>query len=123
MKRELSTEVEEAIGKRIRSKSPGASNDIPPSKAQSTPRTTNDDDKRKTKNAARALRKQRKKIESIDPGSHDDVFWKEVALLLGEDIVDTALEDGTDMESPYNLFDEIDLTISRMSSNGASSNT
>ncbi len=112
MKRELSVDADSSTeaGKRARSKSPceivDAKSDIAPRKYTS-------------KQAAKAARKHRKKIENVEPGTHDDVFWREVRILLGDDAVNAAVEDGTDLESPFRFHDEVELTVLQISSNGA----
>lgn len=120
MKRELSTEPEGSVdaGKRARSKSPC---DVVP--VDTNLKTDITPHKYPSKQAAKAAKKFRKKIENVDPGTHDDVFWREVRSLLGDEVVKAAIEDGTDLDSPFKFHDEVELTISRMSSNGARSVT
>lgn len=67
---------------------------------------------------SKGTKKYRKKLLNIEPCSHEDIFWREVASILGEDAVDTAIREGNDFESPFNVKDEIDLHITKLSSNG-----
>ena len=71
-------------------------------------------DKRQVKGA----RKRRRKLENIEPCSHDDVYWHEVSDLLGKQTVENSIEEETDLDSPFELREEIELDIQAISSNG-----
>ena len=59
-----------------------------------------------------------KKLTNIEPCSHDDVHWHEICELLGQNVVDEATESDTLFDSPFTFKEEIELKISRISSNG-----
>ncbi|KAI5118524.1 hypothetical protein M0805_007692 [Coniferiporia weirii] len=67
---------------------------------------------------SKGARKHRKKLLNIEPCSRDDVFWREVVDLLGQDNVDKAVNDGTDLDAPFTFHEELELEIKRLSSNG-----
>lgn len=71
-----------------------------------------------TSKLAKAARKHRKKLLKIEPCSHDDVFWREVIELLGQDAVDAAIEEDSDFRSPFDFKEEVELSIVKLSSNG-----
>lgn len=54
----------------------------------------------------------------IEPCSHDDVHWREVISLLGQDAVDAAMKEEMELEAPFELHEELELEISRLSSHG-----
>lgn len=70
------------------------------------------------KNLLKGARKRRRKLEYIEPCSHDHVYWHEVADLLGKDAVKHAIDEETDLDSPFTLREEVELEILRLSSNG-----
>ncbi|THH04444.1 hypothetical protein EW145_g5518 [Phellinidium pouzarii] len=67
---------------------------------------------------AKGARKHRRKLVNIEPYSRDDVFWHEVISLLGQEAVDKAVDDGTDLDAPFSFREELELDIQRLSSNG-----
>ncbi|KAL5535028.1 TRM2 [Sanghuangporus sanghuang] len=70
------------------------------------------------KRQSKIAKKHKKKLTDIEPCSHDDVYWREVISLLGQDVVDTAIEEGTELKAPFDFLEELELEISRLSSNG-----
>jgi tRNA (uracil-5-)-methyltransferase len=72
------------------------------------------------KSAKKEARKAKKKGLHIppEPYSTEDVLWRDVASILGQDVVDKAVEDGTEWESPFEFREEVDLTVHSISSNG-----
>lgn len=66
----------------------------------------------------KAAKKRRKKLIDIEPCSHDDVHWREVISLLGQDAVDAAMKEEMELEAPFELHEELELEISRLSSHG-----
>lgn len=65
-------------------------------------------------------RKSRKKgrIPLPEPYSSEDVLWREVKALLGEGVVAEATHDGTDIESPYEFLEEVELEIASLTPHG-----
>jgi hypothetical protein len=64
--------------------------------------------------------KRRKKPKRTPPesGSPQDVISREVVGLLGGDLVARAEADGLDWESPFGFREEVELTVSSISSSG-----
>lgn len=74
----------------------------------------------KNKKLVKGARKRRRKLENIEPYSHDDVYWHEICDLLGKDAVQSAVEQETDLDSPFELKEEVELEVQKISSNGES---
>lgn len=70
--------------------------------------------KKKQKLSKRILRK----LTQPEQGTPDDVLWHEVQELLGEDVVDDAIDRGVDLEAPIKFGDILELDVSELSSNG-----
>ncbi|KAF8467507.1 S-adenosyl-L-methionine-dependent methyltransferase [Russula ochroleuca] len=64
--------------------------------------------------------KRRKKRKHTPPesGSSEDVISREVVGLLGSELVSRAEADGLDWESPFGFREEVELTVSSISSSG-----
>lgn len=64
--------------------------------------------------------KRRKKPKHTPPesGSPQDVISREVVGLLGSELVARAEADGLDWESPFGFREEVELTVSSISSSG-----
>lgn len=71
--------------------------------------------KKKQKLSKRILRK----LTQPEQGTPDDVLWHEVQELLGEDVVDDAIDRGVDLEAPIKFGDILELDVSELSSNGS----
>lgn len=54
-----------------------------------------------------------------DPGSAEDVNWHDIVSLLGKDIVDLAVKEEREYTSPIELWDEVELVVVDLSSNGS----
>lgn len=64
--------------------------------------------------------KKKKKMQRLpEPCSPEDVLAKDVTLLLGQEAVDKAVEEGTEWESPFGMREEVELEITMLASNGA----
>lgn len=63
-------------------------------------------------------RKQKRFIP--EPGSRDDIYWHESIKILGRETVDSIVAAGEDWDAPLHYKEEIELTISSLSSNGKS---
>ncbi|KAF9221276.1 tRNA methyltransferase, partial [Gyrodon lividus] len=61
---------------------------------------------------------KKKKQKHTDPYSSDDVLWHDVVSLLGEEIVDRMITQGTEWDAPFAFRDELEVVVSRLSSNG-----
>ncbi|KAI0292965.1 S-adenosyl-L-methionine-dependent methyltransferase [Multifurca ochricompacta] len=66
-------------------------------------------------NAALKRNKKRKQTPP-EPGSSQDVISREVITLLGKELVDQSETDGTAWESPFGFREEVQLTVSSISS-------
>lgn len=80
-------------------------------------------DKQKSKQAARERKKAKKKRATLpEPYSTPWVVAQEVEKLLGKDVVDQAVADGTEFDSPFDTKDEasrtLEVTVSHLSSTG-----
>ena len=53
-----------------------------------------------------------------DPGSPQDVISREVVGLLGSGLLARTEADGLDWESPFSFREEVELTVSSISSTG-----
>lgn len=88
-----------AVDKRPRSTSPGVA-------SQAATRST------------APKRTKKPKRTPADPGSPQDVISREVLSLLGSELVARAESDGLDWESPFGFREEVELTVSSISSTG-----
>lgn len=70
-----------------------------------------------TRSTAPKRRKKRKHTPP-EPGSSEDVISREVVRLLGSELVSRAEADGLDWESPFGFREEVELTVSSISSSG-----
>lgn len=70
------------------------------------------------KRLVKGARKRRRRLENIEPYSHDDVYWHEICDLLGKDAIQSAIEQETDLDSPFEVREEIELEVQSISSNG-----
>jgi hypothetical protein len=65
-------------------------------------------------------RSKKKKHTTPQPGSSEDVVSREVVALLGEELVARAEADGVEWASPFGFREEVELTVSSISSSGMS---
>lgn len=72
------------------------------------------------KSHKKLARKARKKGQHIapEPYSNEDVLWHDVESVLGKDVVDAALEAGTEYEAPFEFREEVEVEVHCLSSNG-----
>ncbi|KAI0704326.1 S-adenosyl-L-methionine-dependent methyltransferase [Cytidiella melzeri] len=70
----------------------------------------------------RGGRKDKRKVKHKlpEPYSSEDVVHRDVIALLGKDLVDNLIEEGKDWTSPFGMKEEVELTVSSLSSNGES---
>jgi tRNA (uracil-5-)-methyltransferase len=77
-----------------------------------------------TQNQENPSRKQKRRSKHRrilpEPCSVEDVLWRDVVSVLGKDIVDQALQDGSEWDSPFECKAEVELVVSILSSNGTS---
>ncbi|KAG6902678.1 hypothetical protein C0995_013370 [Termitomyces sp. Mi166 len=66
----------------------------------------------------RAKKRRGKKAGLPEPCSAEDVLWKDVIAILGQDVVDRALENGTEFDSPFEFHQEVEIEVSSICSNG-----
>ncbi|KAI0247844.1 S-adenosyl-L-methionine-dependent methyltransferase [Lactifluus subvellereus] len=69
---------------------------------------------------AKRSKNKRKKHTPLESGSSEDVISREVVALLGEEIVARAEADGTEWKSPFGFREQVELTVSSISSSGRS---
>ncbi len=124
-KRELQATDEGSIEKRPRLDAPESETAIskPPQAVTSTASREHPQQgatKTTNKQPPRMTKRQKKKRLNIEPCSHDDVYWREVIGLIGQETVDSIAEAGQELESPFEFREEVDLEISQLSSNGMS---
>ena len=65
-------------------------------------------------------RSKRRKHTPPEFGSSEDVISREVVGLLGNQVVARAEADGVEWESPFGFREEVELTVSSISSSGMS---
>lgn len=65
-------------------------------------------------------RAARKRDLNPDPYSPDDVLHRDIIHIIGKEVVDRALEDGSAKNSPLQFHDEVELEILGISSGGES---
>ncbi|KAF7362604.1 S-adenosyl-L-methionine-dependent methyltransferase [Mycena venus] len=72
---------------------------------------------------ARSLSKSQKRRAQYnslpEPCSADDVLWREINDVLGEDYVNNALAEGTDRQSPFVYHQELELQVVALCSTGS----
>ncbi|RDB19521.1 tRNA (uracil(54)-C(5))-methyltransferase [Hypsizygus marmoreus] len=66
----------------------------------------------------RAKKRREKEAQLPEICSTEDVLWRDVIAVLGKDVVDKALEDGTAFDSPFEYHQEVELEISSICSSG-----
>ncbi|KAG5640537.1 hypothetical protein DXG03_008174 [Asterophora parasitica] len=72
----------------------------------------------KKSESKRAKKRRTKKTDLPEECSNEDVLWRDVVAALGQDVVDNALEDGTEFDSPFEFKQEVELEVSSICSNG-----
>jgi hypothetical protein len=70
--------------------------------------------------AKKRSKKKRKRIANFEAGSREDVFWHETLKILGKQVVDSTIAEGLDWDAPFNHREELEVTVSCLSSNGRS---
>jgi tRNA (uracil-5-)-methyltransferase len=73
--------------------------------------------KKTTRKEARKAKKKGLHIPP-EPYSTEDVLWRDVVAVLGQDVVDTAVNEGTEWDSPFEFREEVELIVHSLSSNG-----
>ncbi|KAK7040752.1 tRNA(m5U54)methyltransferase [Paramarasmius palmivorus] len=72
--------------------------------------------KKFAKKNAKKLKKQRQSLpENCSP---EDVQWKDIVNLLGEEVVNGAIEEGTEFQSPFSYHEVVELEVKAICSNG-----
>jgi tRNA (uracil-5-)-methyltransferase len=69
------------------------------------------------KSSARKGKKRQNLPEAYSP---DDVLWRDVIDLLGKDVVEAALEEGLEWESPFGFREQVEVDVKSLSSAGES---
>ncbi|KAJ7438144.1 S-adenosyl-L-methionine-dependent methyltransferase [Mycena latifolia] len=64
--------------------------------------------------------KRRQQYNALpEPCSSEDVLWREINDILGEDYVNAALADGTDRQSPFEYHQELEMQVVALCSTGS----
>uniref|UniRef100_A0A0W0FSW6 Putative tRNA methyltransferase n=2 Tax=Moniliophthora roreri TaxID=221103 RepID=A0A0W0FSW6_MONRR len=72
--------------------------------------------KKLTKKNAKKLKKQRQTLpENCSP---EDVQWKDIVSLLGENVINGAIEEGSEFQSPFAYHEVLELEVKMICSNG-----
>ncbi|KAG6856740.1 hypothetical protein H0H87_001340 [Tephrocybe sp. NHM501043] len=66
----------------------------------------------------RSKKRQQKRTDLPELCSSEDVLWRDVIAVLGKDVVDKALEDGKEFDSPFDFHQEVEVEVSTIGSNG-----
>ena len=73
------------------------------------------------KNESKRAKIRRQKESGVpEPCSADDVLWRDIIAVIGQDALDKAAEDETDFDSPFEYHQEVELEIVSLCSNGKS---
>jgi hypothetical protein len=89
--------------------------EVPPGK-----RPKVDGEERPNKNAKRSRNRRDKYKNLPEPCSPEDVLWRDVCAVLGQDAVDKALGDKTEFKSPLSFHQEVELDILSLLPSGMS---
>ncbi|KAJ3548963.1 hypothetical protein NM688_g5232 [Phlebia brevispora] len=68
----------------------------------------------------KAPRKYKLKTKPPEPFSKEDIIWREVLSLLGQETIDKAKAEGKEWEAPYEKYQEVELVVSCLSAHGDS---
>lgn len=66
----------------------------------------------------RSQKRRQKRADLPELCSTEDVLWRDIIALLGKDVVDSALEEGSEFDSPFEFHQEVELQISGICSSG-----
>ena len=73
----------------------------------------------KNKDDRRNAKKERKRKATIpEPCSSEDLLWQDIISVLGREVVDQAIEDGVELQSPFKYHEEVEVEVKMISSNG-----
>jgi len=82
------------------------------------PRSTSPTQAATRSTAPKRRKKPTRKRTPPEPGTPEDVVSREVVGLLGSEVLAQAEADGLDWESPFGFREEVELTVSSISSSG-----
>lgn len=114
-------EINRAIDSQKREQSPTSAKEYANERPSKKPRLYGENPLAKSleiKKKPKLSKRARQKLLHFEPGSPDDVLWRDVREILGKDVVDDAIEREVDLESPVSFGDEFDLEVIDLSSNG-----
>ncbi|KAH7884083.1 tRNA methyltransferase [Phlebopus sp. FC_14] len=66
----------------------------------------------------RVKKEKKKRHELPDPYSSEDVLWRDVVALLGEETAERSISEGTEWDAPFGFREEVEVVVSSLSSNG-----
>lgn len=72
----------------------------------------------KGKKESKRMKKSKSRNQLPELCSPEDVLRRDIIALLGQDIVDHAFADGSDMDSPFAFHEEVELDVKAVSSTG-----
>ncbi|KAF8228593.1 S-adenosyl-L-methionine-dependent methyltransferase [Tricholoma matsutake] len=71
------------------------------------------------KTGSKRAKKRRQRESGVpDPCSTEDVLWRDIIAVVGQDVMDKASEDETDFDSPFEYHQELELEITSLCSSG-----
>lgn len=71
------------------------------------------------KGGKKQSKRQKKKVQSLPEScSPEDVLWKDIVSVLGQEAVDASMEEGNDLQSPFAVHDEVEVEVKILGSNG-----
>ncbi|KAG5639174.1 hypothetical protein H0H81_006078 [Sphagnurus paluster] len=74
--------------------------------------------KKSQKTESKRSKKRRGRTALPEPCSAEDVIWRDIIAVLGEDAVDKAAEEGAEFNSPFEFHQEVVLEVASICSNG-----
>ncbi|KXN80741.1 tRNA (uracil(54)-C(5))-methyltransferase [Leucoagaricus sp. SymC.cos] len=111
-------EIPESKKPRIEESKDAATRTSPTSKATSSMKNA-DLKPINAKTAPKSKRKlKRKKPDLPEPCSPEDVLWREIKSVLGAYVVEKAIEDGVEFDSPFSLQQEVEVVVKSLSPSG-----
>lgn len=70
------------------------------------------------KKVSRKQKRKKQKHALPEPYSGEDVLWRDVISVLGQDYVDEAIKNESEWDSPFEFREEVDLEVSSLGSSG-----
>jgi tRNA (uracil-5-)-methyltransferase len=74
--------------------------------------------KSKTESKKSKRKLKHTKLNLPEPCSPEDVLWQEIKFVLGGDIVEAAVEEGVEFDSPFSFQQEVEVVVKSLSPSG-----